>query len=95
MAMWSMWPPPAILALPNLSAYYASKFGVVGFSDALRQEMKKEKINVGVTMVCPNTVGTGMFAGSKMVAGIRNNQAMATTCSQRAATMVTLRARAE
>ena len=60
-----------ILALPNLSAYCASKFGVVGFTDALRQEMKKEKVNVGFTVVCPNTVGTGMFEGSKMVAGTR------------------------
>ncbi|BBO78136.1 hypothetical protein DSCW_55530 [Desulfosarcina widdelii] len=60
-----------ILALPNLSAYCASKFGVVGLTDALRQEMKKRKCNVGFTAVCPNTVGTGMFAGSKMVAGTR------------------------
>jgi len=60
-----------ILALPNLSAYCASKFGVVGFSDALRQEMKKHKYNIGVTYVCPNTVNTGMFDGSKMVAGTK------------------------
>ena len=26
-----------ILAIPNLSAYAATKFGVIGFSDALRQ----------------------------------------------------------
>jgi all-trans-retinol dehydrogenase (NAD+) len=60
-----------ILSLPNLSAYCASKFGVVGFSDALRQEMKKHKYPIGVTYVCPNTVNTGMFEGSKMVAGTR------------------------
>jgi len=60
-----------ILALPNLSAYCASKFGVVGFSDALRQEMKKHRYNIGVTYVCPNTVNTGMFEGSKMVAGTK------------------------
>jgi short-subunit dehydrogenase len=58
-----------ILAIPWISAYCASKFGVVGFTDALRQEMKKQKFNIGVTMVCPNTVNTGMFQGSKMVAG--------------------------
>ena len=60
-----------ILSLPNLSAYCASKFGVVGFSDSLRQEMKKHRYNIGVTYVCPNTVNTGMFEGSKMVAGTR------------------------
>jgi all-trans-retinol dehydrogenase (NAD+) len=60
-----------ILAIPNLTAYCASKFGVVGLSDALRQEMRKQKTNVGVTYVCPNTVNTGMFSGSKMVAGTK------------------------
>jgi short-subunit dehydrogenase len=58
-----------ILAIPNLSAYCASKFGVIGFTDSLRQEMRKMGANVGVTVVCPNTVSTGMFEGSKMVAG--------------------------
>lgn len=58
-----------ILAIPNLSAYAATKFGVIGFSDALRQEMKKEGRPIGVTYVCPNTVNTGMFSGSKMVKG--------------------------
>lgn len=60
-----------ILAIPNLSAYCASKFGVVGFSDALRQEMRKHRLDIGVTCVCPNTVNTGMFDGSKMVAGTK------------------------
>jgi len=60
-----------ILAIPNLSAYCASKFGVVGFSDALRQEMKKNRLQIGVTCVCPNTVGTGMFEGAKMVTGTK------------------------
>lgn len=57
-----------LLALPDISIYCATKFGVVGFSDALRQEMKKYKYNVGVTMVCPYTVATGMFEGFKEVA---------------------------
>jgi all-trans-retinol dehydrogenase (NAD+) len=60
-----------ILAIPNLAAYCASKFGVMGLTDALRQEMKKHRLDIGVTVVCPNTVGTGMFQGSKMVAGTK------------------------
>jgi all-trans-retinol dehydrogenase (NAD+) len=60
-----------ILALPNLAAYCASKFGVIGFTDSLRQEMKKNNHHIGVTYVCPNTVGTGMFEGSKMATGTR------------------------
>lgn len=60
-----------LLAIPNLSAYCASKFGVVGFSDALRQEAKRNRWPVTVTCVCPNTVNTGMFEGARMAAGTR------------------------
>ncbi len=60
-----------LLAIPSLTAYCASKFGVVGFSDALRQELKKERLPVGVTCVCPNTVNTGMFEGAATVRGTR------------------------
>ncbi len=60
-----------ILAIPNLSAYCASKFGVMGFTESIRQEMKKKKHNIELTVVCPNTVNTGMFEGAKMVKGTR------------------------
>lgn len=60
-----------LLAIPALTAYCASKFGVVGFSDALRQELKKERLPIGVTCVCPNTVNTGMFEGARVVKGTR------------------------
>ncbi len=60
-----------LLAIPNLSAYCAGKYGVIGFSDSLRQELRKKKLDIGVTYVCPNTVNTGMFEGSKMVAGTK------------------------
>lgn len=60
-----------ILAIPYLAAYCASKFGVIGFTDSMRQEMKKNKHKIGFTYVCPNTVGTGMFEGSKAVTGTR------------------------
>lgn len=60
-----------LLAIPSLTAYCASKFGVVGFTEALRQEMKKRRLPVEVTCVCPNTVNTGMFAGARMVRGTR------------------------
>lgn len=60
-----------LLAIPSLTAYCASKFGVVGFSDALRQELKKARLPIGVTCVCPNTVNTGMFKGARTVRGTR------------------------
>jgi all-trans-retinol dehydrogenase (NAD+) len=58
-----------LLAIPSLSAYCASKFGVVGFTEALRQEAKRYKWPVTVTCVCPNTVNTGMFKGARMATG--------------------------
>jgi short-subunit dehydrogenase len=60
-----------LLAIPSLTAYCASKFGVVGFSEALRQELKKARLPIGVTCVCPNTVNTGMFEGARSVRGTR------------------------
>jgi short-subunit dehydrogenase len=59
------------LAIPSLSAYCASKFGVVGFTDALRQEAKRYGWPLTVTCVCPNTVDTGMFTGARMATGTR------------------------
>jgi short-subunit dehydrogenase len=59
------------LSIPNLSAYCASKFGVVGFTDALRQEAKRYGWPLTVTCVCPNTVDTGMFSGARMATGTR------------------------
>lgn len=60
-----------LLAIPSLTAYCASKFGVVGFSEALRQELKRARLPIGVTCVCPNTVNTGMFEGARTVRGTR------------------------
>lgn len=60
-----------LLAIPSLTAYCASKFGVIGFTDALRQEIRRKKSNIGFTYVCPNTTNTGMFKGSKTVAGTK------------------------
>ena len=56
-----------ILGIPKMSAYNASKFGVVGMSEALRQEMKMNNYNIDVSIVCPNTISTGMFDGTKEV----------------------------
>lgn len=51
-------------AIPRLAPYCATKFAVVGFSDALRLEMKKYgHRGVKVTCVCPSVIDTGMFDG--------------------------------
>uniref|UniRef100_A0A1I7ZMU0 Short-chain dehydrogenase/reductase family 16C member 6 n=1 Tax=Steinernema glaseri TaxID=37863 RepID=A0A1I7ZMU0_9BILA len=49
--------------------YCASKFGAVGFAEALNAEIvSKGKLGVHVTTVCPYYIDTGMFAGSRTFA---------------------------
>jgi short-subunit dehydrogenase len=45
------------IALPHMVPYTASKFALVGFSDALRAELRQE--NIFVTTVCPGLMRTG------------------------------------
>jgi NAD(P)-dependent dehydrogenase (short-subunit alcohol dehydrogenase family) len=45
-----------IHAVPNLSAYSASKHAVLGLSDALAMELRDT--GVGVTVVCPGIINT-------------------------------------
>jgi NAD(P)-dependent dehydrogenase (short-subunit alcohol dehydrogenase family) len=52
----------ATLGTPKLSAYCASKWGLVGFSKALAEELRPA--GVFVCAVLPGAVATGMLAGS-------------------------------
>ncbi len=55
-----------LLGMPLLSDYAASKFAEVGFSEALRRELKKfGNTGVKITCVCPYIIDTGMFSGFK------------------------------
>jgi NAD(P)-dependent dehydrogenase (short-subunit alcohol dehydrogenase family) len=45
-------------ALEGFGAYSTTKFAVVGYSDALRQELRHKKI--GVSVVCPGVVRTSL-----------------------------------
>lgn len=61
-----------LLAVPYISDYCASKFAVVGLTEALRQEFRLEGMKgVRFMYVCPNTVGTGLFDGATMVKGTK------------------------
>lgn len=46
-----------LIAVPHLAPYSASKFAVVGYSDAIRAEVAKDGIRV--TTVCPGLMRTG------------------------------------
>lgn len=52
---------------PHLSHYSASKFGVIGFSNAVAKEVAKEGITVNA--LCPGIVGTGMWRGETGLSG--------------------------
>ncbi len=61
-----------LLGVPYITDYCATKFGVVGLTESLRQEMKLKGFRkIRFTYVCPNTVNTGMFAGAKPVKGTK------------------------
>jgi short-subunit dehydrogenase len=54
-----------LIATPRSSTYAATKFGVVGFSDALRRELRGA--GVRVTTFCPGFVATGFSPRLKRI----------------------------
>lgn len=54
-----------LLSVPHQSLYNASKFAVRGLSEAIRQEMLVEGIPVGVTVVHPGGVRTGIARSAR------------------------------
>lgn len=55
----------AVVALPNAATYAATKWGVLGFTESLQEELRMQgKRNVTVTAICPTYIATGLFAGA-------------------------------
>ncbi len=54
-----------IVGSAGLVDYCASKFAAFGFDEALRAELKQQRLNIRTTVVCPFFINTGMFAGVK------------------------------
>jgi len=52
-----------MLSNPKMSAYAASKWAVIGWSDSVRIELQEMKSKVRVTTVAPYYINTGMFDG--------------------------------
>lgn len=49
---------------PNCAPYTTSKFAVVGYSEALRADLEPD--GVGVTILCPGPVATGIATGDRL-----------------------------
>lgn len=53
-----------MLSNPKMSVYASSKWALIGWSDSVRLELKREGFaNVAVTTVAPSYISTGMFEG--------------------------------
>lgn len=63
-----------IIAPPGQTAYCASKFAVRGFSEALRHELWTARSTIGLTLVHPGGVDTGIAASAKVAAGVTAEQ---------------------
>lgn len=53
-----------LVGMPKLAAYCTTKFGLVGFSDALRAEFGRD--GLGVTALCPGFVKTNLFTSAPL-----------------------------
>jgi len=59
-----------LIGIPSQSAYNAAKFGVRGFTEALRQEMKISRYPVTVTCVHPGGVKTNIVNNARGVSAM-------------------------
>jgi NAD(P)-dependent dehydrogenase (short-subunit alcohol dehydrogenase family) len=51
-----------LLGVPGMTVYSATKHAVVGFAESLRMELRRGgATGVGMTIVCPSFIDTGMF----------------------------------
>jgi len=61
-----------LVGMPKLAAYCTSKFAMVGFSDALRNELGRD--GLGVTALCPGFVDTNLFTSAPLAKGSKGHK---------------------
>jgi butyryl-CoA dehydrogenase len=59
-----------LISVPSQSAYNAAKFGVRGFTDALRMELDMENCGVSCTTVHPGGIKTNIARNARMDASV-------------------------
>jgi short-subunit dehydrogenase len=53
-----------LIGMPKVTAYCTSKFGMVGFTESLRNEFGR--LGLGVTALCPGFVRTNLFTNAPL-----------------------------
>jgi short-subunit dehydrogenase len=61
-----------LVAPPKLTAYCTAKFGMVGFSESLRNELGRQ--GLGVTALCPGFVTTGLFTNAPLEEAVEKHK---------------------
>ena len=62
-----------IYPAPGVTAYVASKFAVLGFSQSLRAELEPHR--VGVTAICPGMIATAIIEDGRMSGNVGSRRA--------------------
>jgi short-subunit dehydrogenase len=53
----------SLMPFPRQTLYNASKYALIGFYDSLRMELQAKNSGVGISMICPGFVKTGLTRG--------------------------------
>jgi short-subunit dehydrogenase len=62
-----------LVGMPKVTAYCTAKFGMVGFSEALRREYGRD--GLGVTALCPGFVQTNLFTNAPLEKDVEEHKA--------------------
>jgi NAD(P)-dependent dehydrogenase (short-subunit alcohol dehydrogenase family) len=54
-----------LLPIPNLAAYSVAKAGVVALSESLQMDLDAEGASIGVSVLCPGFIATGITASAR------------------------------
>jgi NAD(P)-dependent dehydrogenase (short-subunit alcohol dehydrogenase family) len=61
------------VATPGMTAYSTTKFGVIGLSESLREELAVH--GIGVTAICPGVINTPIVRSSRMYGPMATDEA--------------------